>query len=258
MEKEKLETLLIDYIDGNLTESEIHWVENELNVNEDVRKQYEQLREVLQTMQSSSVPEPSPALKSRFEESLLAEINQSKRGRRVFFQPSYYRAAAAVALMVMGGGIGFWISSQQRQAAELEAMRKEMENTKQQLMAMLDNQNSASQRVLGATVAYNDVEKADDEIVAALIHAMNEDQNTNVRIAALEALGKFHHQPHVRKALIASLNTQKDPLVQIALIRLMVEMNEKNIIEELEKITNDEGTLPAVKDEARAGIFKLS
>ena len=92
----------------------------------------------------------------------------------------------------------------------------------------------------------------------ALIQAMNEDQNTNVRIAALEALGKFHNQPHVRKALIASLRTQKDPLVQIALIRLMVEMKEKGITKNLKRISTDEETLPAVKDEAQAGILRLS
>ena len=87
---------------------------------------------------------------------------------------------------------------------------------------------------------------------------MNEDPNTNVRMAALEALGKFHNQPHVRKALVASLNTQKDPVVQIALIRLMVEMKEKDITKELERISTDEETLQAVKDEAQAGILRLS
>jgi hypothetical protein len=125
-------------------------------------------------------------------------------------------------------------------------------------MAMLDNQNSASQRVLGATVAYNDVERADDEIVNALVNAMNEDPNTNVRLAAMEALGKFRDQPHVRKALVASLTTQKDPVVQIALIRLMVEMKEKDITKALEKISTDEGAIQAVKDEAQAGILRLS
>jgi HEAT repeat protein len=123
---------------------------------------------------------------------------------------------------------------------------------------MLENQQSASQRLLGATVAFNDVEKADDDIVEALVHAMNEDSNTNVRIAALEALGKFYKQPHVRKALIESLNSQKDPLVQIALIRLMIEMKEQHIRQYLEQITTDEESLPAVKDEAHAGLIKLS
>ena len=132
-----------------------------------------------------------------------------------------------------------------------------MEATKQMMMAMLDNTQSASQRMMGATVAFK-MEKADDQIVRALTKTMNEDPNTNVRLVALEALGKFHQQDYVRKALIASLATQKDPIVQIALIRLMVQIKEKEVMKELQRITNDEEVLPAVKDEAHAGILKLS
>ena len=102
------------------------------------------------------------------------------------------------------------------------------------------------------------MEKADDQIVLALTKTMNEDPNTNVRLVALEALGKFHQQDYIRKALIASLATQKDPIVQIALIRLMVQIKEKEAMKELQRITNDEESLPAVKDEAHAGILKLS
>ena len=258
MDNEKLETLLIDYIDGKLSDTERTEVERELTNNADSFKMYEQLKEVIHVMQASSKIEPSAKLRKGFEQLLEQEQAQLKKGKVIFFQPALYRVAAAVALVVIGGGIGFWISNQNRQAEELAAMRREMEATKQALMLMLDNQQSASQRVMGATVAYNQIEKADDEIVNALVNAMNEDPNTNVRMAALEALAKFHTQPHVRKALIAALSTQKDPMVQIALIRLMVEMKEKGITKELERISTDEETLEAVKDEAHAGILRLS
>jgi len=262
MEKEKLEGLLIDYIDGRLSEAERHAVEQELTRDENAYKLYEQLKEVIGAMENSARIEPSGKLRKGFDDILQQEISQANsekgKGRIVFFQPAFYRVAAALALVVIGGGVGFWISKQQQQTQELEAMRKEMDATKNMLMAMLDNQQSASQRVLGATVAYEEVLKADDQIVAALVQAMNEDQNTNVRIAALEALGKFRSQPEVRKALIASLKTQKDPLVQIALIRLMVEMKEQSVTKELERISTDEEALPAVKDEAQAGIMRLS
>ncbi|HEY5919105.1 MAG TPA: HEAT repeat domain-containing protein [Chryseolinea sp.] len=248
MEKEKLETLLIDYIDGKLNDAERYDVEQLLVANQDAFKTYEQLKEVIQAMQASAKMEPTPRLKRGFEQMLREEEIGLKKGRVVFFQPSLFRVAAAVAFVVLGGAIAFIIARQNQQSQEL----------KQTLMAMLENQQSASQRVLGATVAYNDIVKADDEIVNALVNAMNEDPNTNVRMAALEALGKFHNQPHVRKALVAALNTQKDPMVQIALIRLMVEMKEKDITKELERISTDEETLQAVKDEAQAGILRLS
>jgi predicted transcriptional regulator len=102
------------------------------------------------------------------------------------------------------------------------------------------------------------IDKTDDEVVKALVKAMNEDSNSNVRLAALEALSKFSNDPHVRKILIASLATQKDPVVQIALIQLMVEMKEKGIVNDLQKIVEDNETMQAVKDEAYSGILKLS
>jgi anti-sigma factor RsiW len=248
MEKEKLETLLIDYIDGKLNDTERYDVEQLLVADAEAFKTYEQLKEVIHAMQASARMEPTSRLKRGFEQMLREEEIQLRKGRVVFFQPSFYRIAAAIAFVVLGGAVAFIIARQNRQSEQL----------KQTLMAMLDNQNSASQRVLGATVAYNDVERADDEIVNALVNAMNEDPNTNVRLAAMEALGKFRDQPHVRKALVASLTTQKDPVVQIALIRLMVEMKEKDITKALEKISTDEGAIQAVKDEAQAGILRLS
>ena len=100
--------------------------------------------------------------------------------------------------------------------------------------------------------------RPDDEIVGVLVRTMNGDPNTNVRLAALEALGKFHTEPNVRKALIESLSTQKDPVIQIALIQLMVKMKERSVIEQLENIATDNRTLKAVKTEAYSSIFKLS
>jgi hypothetical protein len=256
MENDKLETLLIDYIDGKLSSEQRIIVETELK-NPRVKKQYDQLKELMDVMRSSRGVEPSGNLRKGFERMLQDELNTAK-GRTVHMRAWIYRVAAAVAFIVVAVGAGFWINKQQRQADALEAMRQEMQATKKLMMAMLDNQQSASQRLMGATVAYNDVESLDADVVKALIHAMNKDENTNVRLAALEALAKFQNQPHVKAALIASLNTQKDPVVQIALIRMMVEMKVQGTKEKLERITTDEEALPAVKDEAHAGILRLS
>ena len=87
---------------------------------------------------------------------------------------------------------------------------------------------------------------------------MNEDPNSNVRLAAMEALGKFSNEVRVRNALIQSLSTQKDPVVQIALIQLLVKMKEKSVVGQLEQMTKDATTMKAVKDEAYSGILKLS
>ena len=259
MEKEKLEALLIDYIDGKLSEEDRSRVEHELSKSEEAYAMYEQLREVIQVMEKSASIEPTVLLKRDFDKFLKAEMEsvQKPKGKVVSFQSYGYRIAAGVALVILSVSIGYQVNKNYRQEQELARLKSEMDATKQMMMAMLDNQQSASQRMVGATVAYRMV-KMDDEIVNALAKSMNEDANTNVRLAAMEALSKFYHEPGVQKVLIQSLSVQKDPLVQIALIQLLVQMKEKSVVKDLEKIADDPVMLKAVKDEAYNGILKLS
>lgn len=259
MDREKLETLLIDYIDGKLSPGERRMVEQEyLLADKEVYLLYEQLKEVLQAINKSSQIEPTARLKNNFDKILQSEIGSNKAARSVWFTPSFYRAAAAVAIIAVAGAVGFLITEQRQHAKQLAAAQEEILRTKKEMMDMLSNENSASQRLLGATVAYNDIAYADADIVRVLIKTMNEDENSNVRLAAIEALAKFSNQPHVRQGLISALSSQKDPVVQITLIRLLVDMRANGVKEELEHITTDDSLLPAVKDEAHAGLLKLS
>lgn len=259
MDREKLEALLIDYIDGNLSPEERARVEQEyLKSNKDAYRLYEQLKEVIQVMNRASQFEPSTRLRTDFDKVLQTEIAGNKRGKTVWFTPAFYRVAATVALIAVAGAVGFLLNEQRQHAAQLAAAQEEILKTKKQMMDLLNNQSSASQRLMGATVAYNDIAHADADIIKVLIRTMNDDENSNVRLAAIEALAKFNDQPHVRQALISALSTQKDPVVQIALIRLLVDMRAKGLKKELEQITTDDSLLPAVKDEAHAGLLKLS
>lgn len=256
MEKEKLESLLIDYIEGHVNEDQRKQAEEWIASNEDTALLYRQLKEVITVMNQVKQEEPSSSLKLKFEEALQEEIKKST-GKQVFFQPWLLRAAAGIGFLVVGIAIGYWINQNNQQKAEMAKLKEQVEENKRMMMAMLDNQQSASQRLMGATVAY-ELKQADDDIVRALVKTMNEDPNSNVRLAALDALGKFYQQAHVRNALVKSLSSQKDPVVQIALIRLLVQMKEKEVVNELEQITRDGQVIKAVKDEAYAGILKLS
>lgn len=252
------ESKIIDYIDGKGNDAERAEVERELSESEESYKLYEQLREVMQAMDRAAVLEPSGKLKTEFEQALAKEIAaQSKPTRSIFFSPAMYRIAAGLVLLMVGLGIGFWINKNQERDRELADLKKQIEDNRRMMLAMLDNQQSASQRMVGVSVAY-ELETADDEIVKVLVKTMNEDTNTNVRLAAMEALSKFGHEAQVRNALIQSLAKQKDPVVQIALIQLLVKMKEEGVVKQLEEMTKDPSNMKAVKDEAYKGILKLS
>jgi anti-sigma factor RsiW len=258
METEKWESKIIDYIDGKGTAEERAQVEKELASNEAHYHLYEQLREVIQAMDKVESLNPSGKLKVEFETALRNEINNQKKvTRTVFFSPMIYKVAAVLVLVMMGLAVGYWINRNNERERELVELKKQVEDNRRMMLAMMGDQQSASQRMVGVSVAY-ELETADDQIVNVLVKTMNEDTNTNVRLAALEALSKFSAEDNVRQALIKSLATQKDPMVQIALIQLLVKLKEDGVVKQLEKLTKDASTMKAVKDEAYTGILKLS
>ena len=257
MDKENLEGMLIDYIDGKLNDTDRTRIEQELKENKETLRIYKQLREVMNAMDKSEHLEPHARLKVSFDKFLQEEIKRSTPSKSVFFQAIVYRIAAAAVLVMAGIAIGNWINTNQQREAEIAELRKQVEETKRGMLIMMDNQQSASQRIQGVNVAMA-IDKADGDVVRALAKTMNEDPNTNVRLAALEALSKFRQEPGVRRILIQSLTQQKDPVVQIALIQLMVRMKEKEAVKDLENIIEDAETMKAVKDEAYSGLLKLS
>ncbi len=256
MEKERLESLLIEYIDGGLTSTEREEVENLLTENKEARQLYDELNEVIKGMQKTEPLELHPGHEKIFENNLKNEF-VFFCPKTVFFSPLIYRVAAAVALIMLGLTGGYWLNQNAQNERELAALKKEMAETKQTMMTMLNNSQSASQRMQGVNVALN-ITSPDDDVVVALEKAMKSDPNTNVRLAALEALSKFSGDPSIRRILIESLSKQDDPMVQIALIQLLVSLKEKGVVNDLEKIIEDDKSIEAVKDEAYTGIIKLS
>jgi hypothetical protein len=258
METEKWESKIIDYIDGKGTAEERALVENELASNEASYLLYEQLREVMQAIDKVETLEPSGKLKVEFETALQREINShNKSAKQIFFSPTVARIAAGVILVMMTLGIGYWVNKNNEHEKQLTELKNQLEENRRMMLAMLGDQQSASHRMVGVSVAY-ELETADDQIIEVLVKTMNEDSNTNVRLAALDALSKFNTENNVRQALINSLATQKDPVVQIALIQLLVKLKEEGVVKQLEKLTKDASTMKAVKDEAYTGILKLS
>jgi hypothetical protein len=256
MDKQKLESLLIDYIDGKLNSVDKHYVEQELLKNPASFRMYEQLKEVIQMINRKTPVEPSDKLKQTFNQLLADEIKTARKDNVIALNPWWYRVAAAVALLVVGVGLGFWISANNQRQAEIARVRAENEKTLQ-LVSMMQNRESAGQRILGVKAAIEN-KKMNNDLLKALIRTFNEDPNVNVRMAALEGLRRFYHEPIVRKSLIESLGKQTDPVLQISLIQVLVEMKEKGAVEPLQKIIDEEDLIPAVKDEAQMGVLVLS
>jgi len=109
-----------------------------------------------------------------------------------------------------------------------------------QLVALsLMQQQSASERLRGVTWAYR-AEPSDREVLGALVTAVNHDTNVNVRLAAVDALRRFAASPETRRAVIEALPSQTTPLVQVALIDLLVDFKDRDAATELRKLAAEE------------------
>lgn len=258
MTDEEMKDLMIDYIDGNLTGELKEFVAKQIEKNAEHKKYFEELKSTMELLQYDKQLEPDHSMKGTFEELLKQEIEDDTKVRsiRSGWHLSPWQIAASI-ILVSGLFITLLVVQNNRSQQQIADLKKEMEMTKYLVIQSLEDQSSASRRLQAINTAY-DVESVDNEIINALIRTMNNDDNTNVRLAAVEALTKYADKPDVLAALIASMEQQTDPLVQITLINLMVQLRQKGAVEELQKIIKDEKTIQAVKDEAHMAVFKLS
>jgi hypothetical protein len=263
-ENKNMESLLIDYIEGNLAQKEQNFVIQKLQENALWQEEYKQLKEVMDLFGATATLSPDASLATDFQKMLSEEIAISKQPTVIkrtlpkqwnFISPM--QIAASISLLLVGLIVGIWITNNQNHEREIAMLQKEMAATKQLIVVSLQNQSSASQRLKGVNASYS-FPQIDNEIIDVLINTMNNDENSNVKLAAIEALSKMSGNKKVRKSLIEALKTEKDPIVQISLINLMIMMNEKGAIENLKHIIHNNETIDMVKDEAHFGIIKLS
>lgn len=113
----------------------------------------------------------------------------------------------------------------------------------------LRDSSSASMRLL----TIMEIEKSDkmnNKILDMLAQTLNNDGNTNVRLAALTVLQKYSFDGHASSLLVKSLDKQSDPVVQLGLVSQLGRMKNVNIDEKLYALANNPETFVAVRDEA--------
>jgi len=257
-DQEKMRSLMIDHIDGKLTDELSKYVEGHIDKNEDARKEYDQLREVMMLVDQEEELETRPEWKNEFLEMLESEkqIALEKKGEVItmtFDKGFVFKVAAAMALLVIGFATARLIEQDQ---SEITALRLELLETKELVLLSMMKGKSPSERIKGVMASY-EMDDQNIKILDVLIRTMNTDENINVRLASVEALGRFADNEKVKEALISALVTQHYPAVQIRLIDILVEIGDNSAVDLMQKLADDEKIVPYVRDEAQMGVFKL-
>ena len=250
MKQHDQELQLIAYLLGDLDADQVRALESSLAGSESLRKEMDRLSVMINGLDNLETKQPSAALNQKFYQQLNRQspthTDQSAMRRNL-----YRLSAAAVVLILVGVFIGskFMDNGNQQLAAH------ELTQTKQAMHVLLD-ESSTSKRIEAVNASYT-VKSADTEILEILFRVLREDESTSVRLAALDALAQFIGTSDVSLELARSLSFQENQVVQIALINMLVDLQEVQAIPELEELIEKENVDQNVKDQARLGLFKM-
>jgi anti-sigma factor RsiW len=141
--------------------------------------------------------------------------------------------------------------------AQINDLRQDLGATRQMVALSMMQQQSASQRLEGVSWSTR-LPEADPKVMGALLHTERVYNSVDVRLAALDALGRYADRPEVRSELLDVLQTSQSPMVQVALIDLLVDLHDKSAVPQFRKFQQDPHVNPTVKKRVDWGIQQLN
>jgi len=203
----------------------------------------------LETVKAAMDAAPDSRAKVRFQEMLaayqagMASAQPAARPfvnapRVAWFPAPVWQLAAAAGLLLGGILFGRYLPRAGAGNPEMAQLRAQVENLHQMVALSMLQQQSPSARLRGVTYS-EQIAPPDPQVLDALLQTVNRDSNVNVRLSAVDALQKFAAGPEVARALVDSIPGQDSPLVQIALIDMLVQWNARAVAPDLARISRD-------------------
>ena len=268
MKCEQIAELLPDYLQGSLNPDQFREVEAHLGQCADC---FEEVA-IWKKLSLLPVEQPSLASLARFEAMLQAfqagrstqRRNESELKPRAsawtFFR--WLRSplgamAWSTALLIIGIYAGLHLATFKSRSQDTAAMQSELASMKQLVVLSMLQQQSASARLEGVTWSTRD-QQLDPQVLSALLHTLRYDASVDVRLAALDALSRHGRQPQVHKAILDSLQQQQSPLVQVALIDLLLEWRDPDAAERLQALQQAPNLNPTVRQRVEWAKSKLN
>jgi hypothetical protein len=264
MTSEELRQMIPEYLSGRLGAAEKREFEAQMHGNAELLMHVEELRATWQEMGRIPMTQPSAALRARFYQR-VHDIQSGRvpapRGAFMWWKPGLSglvrQITIVLALFCLGmyvGRVSMGVAPSNNQAAQLQGQIQNLRQT--MALSLLDRQSAAS-RLEGVSWS-SQVDHPDRDLLSALIATLEHDPNTNVRLAALDALEKFSGEAPVREAMVNALSKQDSPLVQIALIDALVHIREKTAAGEFRKLSTEADANTAVRQRAQWALHSLS
>ncbi len=240
----------------------------------------EELRRLTETWTRLGVlpmERPSQDLSDRFYKMLEAEQEKLEKARAFAAperrRPSFARRVsdafarlrpmpafqfgAALLILAIGIGGGLMLGPKDTTKVQVAALGREVQDMRQAMASTLLQQPSSSDRIRGVSFTEK-IAAPGRNTIDMLLRTLDSDPSVNVRLAAVDALYLFAGQPGVKEGIVRSLSTQPSPLVQVALIDLLVGIRERKAVDAFKALVGDQKLDPGVRHKAELGIQQLS
>ncbi|UCH14838.1 MAG: HEAT repeat domain-containing protein [Bacteroidales bacterium] len=166
------------------------------------------------------------------------------------------KTAASILLFITGSLFGVLLTKSYLANTRVKDLENEVGKLKQVVAVSIFGQNTTSDKIKALNY-YDETGEADQKYVSAIAHALRSDDNVNVRLAAAKALFRYKDTEDVKELLIRSLIDQNEPMVQIVLIKFLVDNKEKEAVESLRNLINNDETNIVVRQYAEKGLQTL-
>ncbi len=161
-----------------------------------------------------------------------------------------FAGVAGVAAVALVAGLGLGTLLGARRGGDVASLRSEVRSLNQMVALSLLDQPSAVDRLRG--VAYGGrLDRPTRPVVAALLATATADPNVNVRLAAIDALAPVASEPPVQAVLLRALPHQDSPMVQIALVDLLLDSGAAGARRAATRLADDPAVLPEVRQHVR-------
>ncbi len=254
-------------VDGNLDEASTRMVKEHLASCGECRREFDALKTLWDDLGRSPGEIPGPALHKGFQE-MLKTYEQGLRhpgndqGRTAWenfldhfrFGRPAFSLGLALCTLVIGIVLGFSLTGSSTR--EMAQLREEVHGISNLLTVSLLHQESASERLKGVSWSSR-LEGRDPAITSALVYTMKHDRNVNVRLAALDALSRDIGSSDVRREILHALPEQPSPVMQVALVDLLVQINDRESREVLQQALSAPDLHPDVRKRITQGIQQI-